>query len=164
MPFHSKRLTRSQRSFFFFFLKIVILKKKIDSFCSFQFFDHVIQKKLNQPNKSLRKPESQHYINFAQNLISFTSFQTSSCVPYAFDKNGQKKKFFFLHFKMYHFHVACCLCSIIFFSCFVLAAFLYVCVFVFFFQIFFDLVRQINKKAPAKKPKRTRRGPRCRIL
>jgi len=31
-------------------------------------------------------------------------------------------------------------------------------------DIFFDLVRQINKKAPAKKPKRTRRGPRCRIL
>jgi len=30
-------------------------------------------------------------------------------------------------------------------------------------DIFFDLVRQINKKAPAKKPKRTRRT-RCRIL
>ena len=30
-------------------------------------------------------------------------------------------------------------------------------------QIFYDLVRQINKKAPAKKPKRQRRS-RCRIL
>ena len=106
MPFHSKRLTRSQRSFF---LRIVILKKKIDFFCNFQFFDHVIQKKLNQPNKSLRKPEPQYYINFAQNFISVTSFQTSSCVPYAFDKNGQKNFFFFCISKctIFTLHVAC---------------------------------------------------------